>query len=86
MGKNVGKERPGFLDGLVKDTPTHEYTHTHIQPKMMETKSRRVNLILKPTTVDRLDEYIEAQKLKGVRTSKNDVIQTLLDKFLDENI
>ena len=92
MGKFTGKERPAFLDGLVTEettNPTYKHTHTptheHTQ-NAIETKSRRVNLLLKPSTVDGLDAYVAAQKARGVRTSKNDIIQTLLDKFLDENV
>ena len=92
MGKFTGKEKPGFLDGLVTEettNPTYKHTHTSTHTptqKTLETKSRRVNLLLKPSTVARLDEYIETQKEKDIRTSKNDIIQTLLDKFLDENL
>lgn len=81
MGKFTDKNKPAFLDGLLptqKET-THEYTHTHT-PTQKERKTRRVQLLMKESTVDALDAYA-----KRYDTSRNDIIQNLVEKFLDEN-
>lgn len=80
MGKNVGKDRPSFITDLVekKDTHTHEYTHTPVVPQK-EFKSKRVQLLMKPSTVARLDAYAKRNE-----TSRNDIIQNLVEEFLNK--
>ena len=79
MGKFTGKEKPGFLGDLIpeKTTHTHEYTHT---PKTKERKTRRVQLLMKESTVESLDLYAKRHD-----TSRNDVIQKLVEEFLENN-
>ena len=84
MAKNV--ERKSQFSGLTSkikntatNTPTHEYTHTPT-PTVKERKTRRVQLLMKESTVDALDAYA-----KRYDTSRNDIIQNLVEKFLEEN-
>ncbi len=73
---------PGLMD-KVKNTPTHTATHTHEYthtPKVRERKNRRVQLLMKESTVDALDAYAKAND-----TSRNDIIQTLVEEFLKNN-
>ena len=81
MGKFTGKERPGFISDLVekKPTPTHEYTPTHT-PVVKERKSHRLNVLMKPSTVDALKAYC-----KRCDVSMGDIINTLVEEFLDKN-
>lgn len=74
------------LMGKVKNTPahtstpTHEYTHTHTDtPVMKERKTRRVQLLMKESTVDQLDAYAKRHD-----TSRNDIIQNLVEEFLHD--
>ena len=78
MAKNVGKTSkfPGLMEDLA-DTHTHEYTHTPTQPVVKERKNRRVQLLLKESTVNALDLYAKQHD-----TSRNDIIQTLVEDFL----
>ena len=80
MAKNVGKF-PGLMSDLKPSTPTHtqEYTHTptHTPPK--ERKTRRVQLLLRESTVDALDSYAKLHD-----TSRNEIIQKLVEGFLNE--
>lgn len=80
MGKNVGRERPSFITDLVEEKPTHthEYTHTPTQVQK-ERKTKRVQLLLKPSTVDQLDAYAKIHD-----TSRNDIIQNLVEEFLNK--
>ena len=81
MSKFAKKESkfPGLLDN-VKNTPaptptyTHEYTHTHA---VKERKTRRVQLLMKESTVNELDSYAKQHD-----TSRNDIIQNLVEEFL----
>ena len=81
MGKFTDKNKPGFLGGLLPEEKphTHEYTHTPT-PIMKERKTRRVQLLMKESTVDALDAYAKMHD-----TSRNEIIQGLVDKFLEEN-
>lgn len=81
MAKNVS--RGSLFQDLApkKPTPTQEYTHTHTDtPIVKERKTRRVQLLMKESTVDQLDAYAKRHD-----TSRNDIIQGLVDKFLKEN-
>ena len=82
MAKHVDKATskfPGLLEN-VKTTHTHEYTHTPT-PSVKERKTRRVQLLLKESTVDQLDAYA-----KKYDTSRNDIIQNLVEEFLSKNV
>ena len=95
MAKNFKRETkfPGLMDDLsptsesthtLVSTPTQEYTHTHTStstPKVRERKNRRVQLLMKESTVDKLDAYAKAHD-----TSRNDIIQTLVEDFIKNNM
>lgn len=85
MAKNVqrGSKFPGLMDDLKPTpTPTHEYTHTDTHtPVVRERKNRRVQLLMKESTVDALDAYA-----KNHDTSRNDIIQNLVEDFLKNNV
>lgn len=74
MAKNVGKF-PGLMSDLKPVVPTH--TPTHTPPK--ERKTRRVQLLLRESTVDALDFYAKQHD-----TSRNEIIQKLVESFLNE--
>lgn len=80
MGQFTSKQKPSFLGGLVPEKttqkPTHEYTHTDT-PIVKERKTRRVQLLMKESTVDQLDAYAKTHD-----TSRNDIIQNLVEEFL----
>lgn len=81
MAKNIRKESkfPGLMEDL-KPTHTHEYTHTTTPTQVMkERKTKRVQLLLKPSTVDQLDSYAKIND-----TSRNDIIQNLVEEFLHD--
>lgn len=92
MAKNVQKTpRFGLLDDITP--PTAPTTHTHTDtptdvstptptpdPAPPERKNRRVQLLMKESTVQRLDEYA-----KRKFTSRNDIIQNLVEEFLAKN-
>ena len=83
MAKNVQKESkfPGLMQDL-KPTSTQEYTYTHTDtptPVQKERKTKRVQLLLKPSTVDQLDAYAKIHD-----TSRNDIIQNLVEEFLHD--
>ena len=86
MAKNVQRESK-FPD-LMKNIPTtpthtHAYTHTHEYVPThtaKERKTRRVQLLMKESTVEALDSYAKAHD-----TSRNDIIQNLVDQFLKTN-
>jgi len=84
MAKNVQRESkfPGLMKNIPTSTPTpiHEYTHEHThKPTQVtkELKTKRVYLLLKPSTVERLEVYTKANGI-----SKNNVIETLIEDFL----
>ena len=79
MAKNIQKESkfPGLMQDL-KPTHTHEYTHTPT-PVQKERKTKRVQLLMKPSTVDQLDAYAKIHD-----TSRNDIIQNLVEEFLND--
>lgn len=83
MAKNVQRERkfPGLMDDL-KPTHTHTDTHTPTHtPTVKERKTRRVQLLMKESTVAELDAYAKTHD-----TSRNDIIQNLVEEFLGKNI
>jgi hypothetical protein len=83
MGKFTDKQKPSFISDLVekKPTPTHEYTPTHTHtPVLREKKSHRLNVLMKPSTVDALKTYC-----KKYDVSMGDVINKLVEEFLDQN-
>ena len=45
-----------------------------------ETRSKRIQIVIKPSTNSRIDELVK----KGVVKSKNDLINVLLENFLDQ--
>ena len=83
MAKNVQRESkfPGLYDDLKPtSTPTHTHTDTHT-PVMKERKTRRVQLLMKESTVDALDAYAKKHD-----TSRNDIIQNLVEDFIKTNV
>ena len=81
MAKNVQREKkfPGLYDDLKPvSTPTHTDTHTTV---MKERKTRRVQLLMKESTVDTLDAYAKKHD-----TSRNDIIQNLVEDFISKNV
>lgn len=87
MAKNIKRESkfPGLMDDLKPthththtDTPTHEYAPT---PTVKERKTRRVQLLMKESTVDALDSYAKTHD-----TSRNDIIQNLVEEFIKKNV
>lgn len=87
MAKNVQKApRFGALDDLTNPTHTPTPTHTHTDtptPKRSakERKTRRVQLLLKESTVQGLDNYAQMHD-----TSRNDIIQNLVEEFLKKGV
>lgn len=55
-----------------------DYENTY---KVNETRSQRVNLVIKPSTNEHLDELVRLGKIK----SKNDLINFLLEQFIEQN-
>ena len=83
MAKNVQREKkfPGLYDDLKPThTPTHTHTDTHT-PVLKERKTRRVQLLMKESTVDTLDAYAKKHD-----TSRNDIIQNLVEDFIKNNV
>ena len=83
MAKNVQRESkfPGLMQDL-KPTPTPTHTDTHTSTLVVkERKTRRVQLLMKESTVDALDAYAKTHD-----TSRNDIIQNLVEEFLKENV
>lgn len=80
MAKNVQRESKfsGLMENL-KPTHTHTDTPTHT-PIIKERKTRRVQLLMKESTVDALDAYAKVHD-----TSRNDIIQNLVEEFLKNN-
>lgn len=87
MAKNVQRESkfPGLMQDLKPThthTPTHTDTHEHTHtPVVKERKTRRVQLLMKESTVDALDAYAKTHD-----TSRNDIIQNLVEDFLKNNV
>jgi hypothetical protein len=81
MAKNVQRESkfPGLMQDL-KPTSTHTHTDTHT-PVVKERKTRRVQLLLKESSVDALDAYAKKHD-----TSRNDIIQNLVEDFINKNV
>lgn len=87
MAKNFQKSsRFGLLDDITPPTHTHTDTPTQADvstptpppaPAVPERKTRRVQLLLKESTVQALDDYA-----KQHYTSRNDIIQNLVEEFL----
>jgi hypothetical protein len=81
MAKSVKKNNTfGVLNNLPNPTPTPTYTdtHTHTDTHIVkERKTRRVQLLLKESTVNELDAYA-----KRIDTSRNEIIQNLIEDFL----
>lgn len=89
MAKNVQRETK--FPGLMKNVPTttttpehedvykheYEYKHEHEYAPKKETRTKRVNLLIRPSVYDRLDHYA---KVKGV--SRNSLIENLLEELL----
>lgn len=58
------------------DKPTHTHTYTDIA----ETKSKRLYLLTKPSVHQKLDQYAKAHG-----DSFNNLVHTLMEKFIEEN-
>ena len=92
MGKNFQKgPRFGALDDFtpptIPTTHTHTDTHTDVStptptptPVVKERKTRRVQLLMKESSVQSLDDYAKLHD-----TSRNDIIQNLVEDFLNKN-
>lgn len=87
MAKNVQRESkfPGLMQDLKPThthTPTHTDTHEHTHtPVVKERKTRRVQLLMKESTVDALDAYAKTHD-----TSRNDIIQNLVEEFIKNKV
>ena len=85
MAKNIQRESkfPGLMQDLTApSTPTSTHTHTDTHtPVMKERKTRRVQLLMKESTVDALDAYAKKHD-----TSRNDIIQNLVEDFIKNNV
>lgn len=81
MAKSVKKNNTfGVLNNLPDPTPTYTDTHTHTHtdtPVVKERKTRRVQLLLKESTVNKLDAYAKKND-----ESRNEIIQNLIEDFL----
>lgn len=86
MAKNIRRESkfPELMGDL---KPTHnqaqEYTHTHTHeevPVKRERRTRRVQMLMKESLVKELDHYAMLHD-----TSRTEIIQGLVEKFLKEN-
>lgn len=82
-GKNKLSTLPGFKENEYTQKDTHTDTHipTHtplIQPK--DRKDRRVQLLMKESTVNNLDRYAKANNI-----SRSEIIQILVEDFLSKN-
>lgn len=51
-----------------------------IEERKREKRDKRINVVLKPSTNDKLDQYVE----DGIIKSKNDLINQLLEIFIKE--
>ena len=85
MAKNFTKKTTfgdsGVFDGIEPNVSTHTSTHTQkvdLVPSTKERKTRRVQLLLKESTVAALDNYAKVHD-----TSRNDIIQNLVEEFLN---
>ncbi len=93
MAKNFQKgSRFGALDDITPPTPPSTHTHTDVHtdvstptppptPVVKERKTRRVQLLLKESTVQGLDDYAKLHD-----TSRNDIIQNLVEEFLTKGV
>ena len=87
MAKSVNKSKPfGVLNNLPDPVPTHTHTHTptptptHTDtPVVKERKTRRVQLLLKESTVNALDTYAKKYDI-----SRNEIIQNLIEEFITD--
>lgn len=77
MASNVGKSKLWENLGKDKTTHTHDDTHTH-QPRVKETKDRRVQLLTYRSLVDRMDAYGAAHQM-----SRAEVFELAISEFLD---
>ena len=77
FGETLNNMNPTPVDAYTH-TPTHEYTHTPT-PTVKERKTRRVQLLMKESTVDALDAYAKSHD-----TSRNEIIQNLVEQFLTD--
>lgn len=62
----------------VKTTDTDAYTDTHTEFK--ETKSKRTYGMIEPSKYEKIVRYAKANE-----TSYNDIVNTLLDEFIERN-
>lgn len=86
MAKFTDKPANRFPDlmGNVKNTQTHTHEHVHEQTpkrKKKELNDRRINLMMKPSTVEALDAYAEEQEI-----SRNELIRDIIEKFLNDKL
>lgn len=79
MAKNI--QRGGIFHDLKPTKPVttnQEYTDTPTPtPVVRERKTKRLQLVLRESTVDRLGAYAKAND-----TSRNEIVQNLIDEFL----
>lgn len=76
QGKKSNDDTP-----TLTPTPTPTYTPAHSrEPKVQERKTERLQLVVRPSTKSRLTKYA-----KDHNTSSNEVVQTLLDRLLEDS-
>lgn len=87
MAKEPGRKSSAFFtdpETVHEDvsTPTHtpkqEYTHKHEYKR--ERRSKRMNLLVKPSTVDGLKEISDR-----LDRSMNDIVNDLIEAFIEDN-
>lgn len=89
MAKEPAKKSSAFftdLETVQEDVSKHEYeykqehTHKHKYEQKRERRSKRMNLLVKPSTVDDLKVISERQD-----RSMNDIVNDLIEAFIEDN-
>lgn len=65
---------------VTTDTDTHTHTDTHTDTEVKETKSKRTYGMIEPSKYAKIVAYAKAND-----TSYNDIVNTLLDEFMERN-
>lgn len=87
MAKNFQRETkfPGLMDDL---KPVSKHTHTHTSeptqvhtptPRVKEYKQHRVQMLLKPSMVESLDQHAKAYNV-----SRTEIVQALIGEYLSD--
>lgn len=82
-GKKTFKDNPALAfisTGGAGDTQTAQDAHTTQAPSKKEAKTRRMNLMFQPSTVEAISKIAFLR-----RTSMNDLINTILKEYAAEH-